>query len=227
MRVAARFAQCATGYVVTTVLLAAAGPRSACGDVGEIGLSLGAMDPQGDFSDFAETGFHVKAHVSLHAPAARVFALHVDGNFTWFSSSESAGQFEFSDGEPFIGIQSVDQTAYSLHVGPQLGSPTTHGVLRPRLGAGIGAYLFVIDTNVRPPDFEQGFDYETTYLGRFGWRANLGLDVFLGDSWGIAIDALYDQVWNLNLQTASGETVEHPQYFGATLGVVFAFDVTE
>jgi hypothetical protein len=176
---------------------------------------------QGTFVDFAEPGFNSRLDLVVRIPSVAAVGLQVDGNYTYFSQRTERVVFSAAPFGPIgPGETTREQWAASLHIGPVLSSPTRRGAFRPRASAGLGWYLFATQVDGKLDNSPDSFDISNEYLGRFGWRGDVGAVVFAKRSWGVSADFLYDQIWHLKLESPSGERSQNASYFSVMVGIV-------
>lgn len=204
--------------------------KSTPGPVGDFSLNLGYSAPQGTFTRYAETGFHVLLRVNFRLRERFPLSFWTGLTFTHFSRRESIVQVEFPDlEEPYYdkAREVLEEDAYGLQVGLQLGNPTRRGFFRPRASIGVGLYVF--STTVKYftlawPDDEQIWGFTDQLLGRFGWRGIVGADLFFTPRWGASVDILYDHVLHLNLTDAANSRNITARFQGIAVGVVYALE---
>ncbi len=198
--------------------------------VGDLTLSLGYSAPQGTFTRYADVGFHALLRVNFRLRERFPVSFWTGLTFTHFSRRESVVRVEFPDlEEPYYdkAREVLEEDAYALQVGLQIGNPTRRGFFRPRASIGVGLYVF--STTVKYfslswPDDEEIWGFTDQLLGRFGWRGIAGADLFFTPRWGFSIDIHYDHVLHLNLTDAANSRNITARFQGIAVGVVYALE---
>ena len=181
------------------------GPRT----VGDLTMSLGYSAPQGTFTRYASTGFHALLRVSFPAQDKAPISFWFGFAFTHFSRQESTVYVEYTSHDySYYGParEVLEEDAFALHVGLQLGNPTRRAFFRPRASLGVGLYVFSTTVKYFEPDWPDDYElggYTDQLLGRFGWRGVVGADFFFTPKWGLSLDLHYDHVLRLNLSEAT------------------------
>jgi hypothetical protein len=204
-------------------------PSALAGVIGEMGVNIGGIFPQGDYARYADPGLSFLLRVNPHISKAQTISGWFSLGANIFSSDETAILIE-ADDMVVPGKKNVDEYGFSLHAGLQLGSESRQGFFRPRASIAPGLYIFNTETSIRPLDYEEDLIEINETQWRVGWKAAVGTDFFFSVKWGISLDFMYDHV--LNMQRISktdnlGNSVEisHPARFnGFMIGVVIPFD---
>jgi hypothetical protein len=193
----------------------------------DVTAELGAVFPDGSLSRYASDGFALGLRGLWHVPGTEVLGLWGDVGFNIFSSESRRVSIPVNGGIDIPVEQKTEASGFSFHVGGALTPGSRRSFFRPRLGAGIGAYSLSTDNSWKGTNNDEPFA-ETTVDSDWGWgwRGLVGADLFFGRSWGVAIDYVVDQVYDLD-KTDGGETDDSPSSFDSILvGVTFALDRT-
>ena len=198
--------------------------------VGEMAIGLGYSAPQGTFTRYADIGFHGSLRVNFRAREQFPVSIWVGLTYTHFSTAESRVYVEFPDiYDPYYGVakELLEEDAYAIHLGVQLGNPTRRGFLRPRAAVGVGLYVFSTTVKYIALDWRDDSElwgYTDEILGRFGWRSIVGADLFFTPQWGLSVDLHYDHVLRLNLTEAAENRHVTARFQGIAIGVTFALE---
>jgi len=200
------------------------------GIVGDVTIGFGHSAPQGTFNRYADIGFHALLRVNFRAQEQFPLSFWAGFTFTHFSTEDSRVYVEFPDlYDPYYGVakELLEEDAYAIQVGVQLGNPTRRAFFRPRASFGVGLYVFATTVKYIALDWrddEELWGYTDELLGRFGWRGVIGADFFFTPRWGISVDLHYDHVLRLNL-TADGANRDLTARFqGIAVGAVFSIE---
>jgi len=98
----------------------------------------------------------------------------------------------------FPGEKTISQTAWTIHAGLQLGSPTRLGLIRPRASISPGLYIFNIRTSYKFEDAQDNLYSDDDTQVKFGWRGAVGTTLFFSTKWGLSFDFIYDHVYKLH-----------------------------
>jgi hypothetical protein len=193
---------------------------------GEVTLGIGGVWPQGSFAAYGDPGPHFLARGELEIPGFPAAAGWVGLGFTLFSSESFRTDATVED----ITIpleETTSQSAFSFHVGIQLGSSSRQAFFRPRAAVGVGFYQFTTNVELKRTDWHD--DEEPLYSEnldsqfRFGWRGVLGADFYFTSKWGVSFDLLYDHVLDLNRIEGDDQVKRTSRFQGFSVGVVFPF----
>lgn len=205
--------------IATTIACSGPGTSAQAAPFGEAVMAGGYMWPQGLFTEFADPGPTFFVRGTYHMPGAASLVGWLDMSYTQFRTNRSLADIRVP-GYTGVSVRVNSEWAGAIHFGAQVGSPTAKGFFRPRAGAGVGFNLFRRDDDY---EYYDAFGEIARYpgddgllLGRFGWRGIAGADLFFVPKWGIALDFIYDQVWNANGTSPS-------RYQGVTAGLVLPF----
>lgn len=191
----------------------------------DLTAGLGAVFPDGSLGRYASDGFAIGLRGVYHVPGTEVLGLWGDVGFNIFSSERRRVSIPVSGGFDIPVDQTTDASGFNFHLGASLSPGSRRSFFRPRVGAGIGAYSLSTDISWKGTNNDEPFA-ETTVDSDWGWgwRGLVGADLFFGKSWGVAVDYLIDQVYDLD-KTEGGETDSSPSSFDTILvGVTFALD---
>ncbi len=196
--------------------------------IGDFTIGFGYSAPQGTFTRYADVGFHALARATIPTRERSPLAFWVDFTFTYFKNEDRQVYIEYESSDEYYygdAKEVLDETAYALHLGLQLGNPTRRAFFRPRAAIGAGFYVFAtgvkyIALDGREDDELTGFKDQV--LGRFGWRGVLGADFFFTPRWGIAVDLHYDHVLHMHLTAEAENRNLTARFQGIAIGVIFA-----
>ena len=212
--------------VLALLLLLPVSAATAADIQGDGALSVGASEPEGNFTHYAETGLTGIGRLSIHFPGAGMFSAWTTLTGALFDS-ESSDVDVFVDGYRTSAERTTTESGFALHGGLQLGSSTRRGFLRPRGAFGIGIWMFNTSLTYTMSGQEEPFIGESDTDWKFGWRANGGLDLFFRTSWGIALDVAYDHVFDMEHRIVvddngdSWDLSQPARYLTVTVGAVW------
>jgi hypothetical protein len=221
-----KFAAAALSILI--LALAPAPPARAAGKPPiDLTAELGAVFPDGSLSRYASDGFAMTVRGLWHLPGTEVVGLWGDFGLNVFSSEERRVTIPVDGGIAIPVEQQTSSNGISFHIGGALSPGSRRSFFRPRLGAGIGAYNLSTDISWKGTHNAEPFARTTVDSDwGWGWRGLAGADFFFGRSWGVAVDYVLDQVYDLD-KTEGGETDDSPSSFDSILvGVTFALDRT-
>ncbi len=197
--------------------------------IGELGLTIGGIYPQGNYVKYAEPGFNATIRGNFRISGFEATSIWVDFNFSEFSRQTTdidiiAGSFIVP------GVQTISEQAFSFHTGLQLGSQTRRGFFRPRAAIGPGLFIFTTKTSVKQEGATEDLASDADTQVKFGWRGVVGAEFFFTTKWGITVEFLYDHVLNLNrtlefdqATNALVRTGQAARFNSYMIGVVFPF----
>lgn len=202
------------------------------GLLGEAGLSIGGIYPQGDFAKYSDPGpaFLLRGNFRILKMEALSGWSCIGVNL--FSSNKSEIVIDV-DGYPVLAKKSIDEYGVTLHAGLQLGSSSRRGFFRPRAAVAPGLYLFNTELSIRPLDYDEDLVENNNSQVRFGWKAVVAADFFFSPKWGISAKFMYDHVLNLHRDIAvddAGNTrviSRSARFQGFMIGVVIPFEAME
>ena len=145
-------------YLISASVLAVS--AIAANPIGELHANIGAIEPQGNYSRYADLGPTANLRLTFHIPQFKAFSLWTNLNGSFFSSEKS---FVDVYGDPYVSgaDQTVSEYAMAFHLGAQLGSDSQKGFFRPYAGIGPGIYFFNTETTLDVPYMEEHYYQDT------------------------------------------------------------------
>lgn len=186
-----------TTILAVTAICLAAGPVSGENPIGELGLAVGGIFPQGDFARYTDPGLNFMIRLNVHIPKVKAVSGWFDIGGSAFARDEDP-VFLLVDDIALPAKKEESESGFYLHLGVQLGSASRRGFFRPRAALAPGLYIFNTRTTLRPLDYEEDLFANNNTQVRLGWRGAIGADFFFSTKWGISVSFLYDHVLNLH-----------------------------
>lgn len=184
--------------------------------VGDLSILVGGLYPQDSFVHFSDDGPVFTGRCAFHIPGVPGLIPWLDLGGVFFRNTSGLTEDQ-TENLIVVAKENRDEWALYLHTGLQLGSPSRRGFFRPRASAGPGFYLFFLDRTLTLPGDVDPYYSKSISLGRAGWRGMIGSDFFFAQNWGVAVEFLYDQAWNVE----NGEDV---RYAGFQIGVALPLE---
>ena len=195
---------------------AAAAEETSRAPTGDFVVLGGGAWPQGSTTEFSDAGWNLNLRLATHLRSIKglIPTLQLGGTFF---PQESRLVDDYTDTFIVLAEEETDRWAGSFNLGLQLGSPTRHGFFRPRAGIAPGFYTLAREVQRTLPGEVDPYYTKTLWLGRLGWKGIVGADFFVSRMAGIALEFVYDQVWDV-------ENGQSARYQGFALGVTFAME---
>ena len=205
-----------TVFTAVLVLWALLPPGAALArESGEATIAVGAVWPQGTYAAFADAGGLGNFRIAGRSNDSVVgFWLGLSAVF--FRSDSTPVGIEIGN-TGYLGKRRTSEWATAIHLGPQLGSGSHRAMFRPHVSVAPGFYLFFQDESIRLVDGDENITQHSIVRGRGGWRGFAGADFFFARKWGLALDFVYDQAFNV----VGGRSA---RYQGIAIGVVLPME---